>query len=213
MVGVLAVSKNPKQALARLNKNRPRVKAQLPLLVTNKPLLQRAFVQNSPARSICVGLPGGVNYLFDAETCAVAYGWTGDFLDVGPDRKGRGGRHCKILGKRFEVGSQGALKIGNAAPVFRGYSRLGIPEIHYSVGEATVRQTVSFHAGLVGDILKRGLQYTFKVTDAKGTVTFNLNPANVLVEASAGKWNSDKTALSLNAKEASEFTVTLLPKK
>ena len=34
----------------------------------------------------------------------------------------------------------------------------------------------------------------------------------VLVEASAGKWNPDKTALSLNAKEASEFTVTLLPK-
>ena len=212
MVGVLAVAKNPKQALSRLNKNKPRVKAQLPLLVTNKPLLQRAFVQNSPARSICVGLPGGVNYLFDAETCAVAYGWTGDFLDVGPDRKGRGGRHCKILGKRFEVGSQGALKIGEDKPVFEGYSRLGMPEIHYSVGEATVRQTVSLHAGLVGDILKRGLQYTFKVTEAKGTVTFNLNPADVLVEASAGKWNSDKTALSLNAKEASEFTVTLLPK-
>ena len=87
-----------------------------------------------------------------------------------------------------------------------------MPEIHYSVGEATVRQTVSLHAGLVGDILKRGLQYTFKVTEAKGTVTFNLNPADVLVQASAGKWNPDKTALSLNAKEASEFTVTLLPK-
>ncbi len=212
MVGVLAVAKNPKQALSRLNKNKPRGKAQLALLVTNKPLLQRAFVQNSPARSICVGLPGGVNYLFDAETCAVAYGWTGDFLDVGPDRKGRGGRHCKILGKRFEVGAKGALKIGDSTPVFQGYSRLGVPEIHYSVGEATVGQTVSLHVGLVGDILKRGLQYTFMVTNAKGTVTFNLNPAEVLVEASAGKWNPDKTALSLNAKEASEFTVTLLPK-
>ena len=50
------------------------------------------------------------------------------------------------------------------------------------------------------------------MADAKGTVTFNLKPGDVLVEASAGKWNSDKTALSLNAKEASEFTVTLLPK-
>ena len=84
MVGTLAVSKNPKGALDRLNKARPQVRAQWPLLVTNKPLLQRAFVQNSPARSICVGLPGGVNYLFDAETCAVQYGWTGAFLDVGP---------------------------------------------------------------------------------------------------------------------------------
>ena len=140
------------------------------------------------------------------------YGWAGDFLDVGPDRKGRGGRHCKILGKRFEVGAKGALKIGDSTPVFQGYSRLGVPEIHYSVGEATVGQTVSLHVGLVGDILKRGLLYTFMVTNANGTVTFNLNPAEVLVEASAGKWNPDKTALSLNAKEASEFTVTLLPK-
>ena len=212
MVGTLAVAKNPKAALARLNKAKPSVRAQWPLLVTNKPLLQRAFVEGSPARSISVGLPGGVNYLFDAETCAVMYGWTGDFLDVGPDRKGRGGRHCKILGKRFEVGSKGALKIGEDKPVFEGYSRLGMPEMHYRLGAARVSQSVTLHAGLAGGVLKRGLQYTFKVTGAKGNVTFNLNPSDVLVEASAGKWNPDMSTLSLNANAASEFTVTLLPK-
>ena len=50
------------------------------------------------------------------------------------------------------------------------------------------------------------------MADAKGTVTFKLNPEQVLAEASAGKWNADKTALILSAKEAGEFTVTLLPK-
>ena len=212
MVGILAVSKNPKGALNRLNKARPQVRAQWPLLVTNKPLLQRAFVQNSPARSICVGLPGGVNYLFDAQTCEVRYGWTGAFLDVGPDRKGRGGRHCKILGQRFEVGAQGALQVGDGKLVFEGYSRLGTPELFYRVGNTRVSQLITLHAGMAGGILKRGLQYTFKVTGAKGTVTFKLNPEQVLAEASAGKWNVDKTALTLSAKEAGEFTVTLLPK-
>ena len=212
MVGTLAVSKDPKGALNRLNKARPQVRAQWPLLVTNKPLLQRAFVQNSPARSICVGLPGGVNYLFDAETCAVQYGWTGAFLDVGPDRKGRGGRHCKILGQRFEVGAQGALQMGDAKAVFEGYSRLGSPELFYRVGDVRVSQLITLHAGLHAGILKRGLQYTFKVAGAKSAVTFKLNPDQVLAEASAGKWNADKTALILSAKEAGEFTVTLLPK-
>ena len=67
MVGTLAVANNTQAALNKLNKSKPTVRAQCPLLVTDKPLLQRAFVQDSPARSICVGLPGGVNYLFDAE--------------------------------------------------------------------------------------------------------------------------------------------------
>jgi len=213
MVGVMAVSKNPQQALNRLNKARPQVRAQQALLVTDKPLLQRAFVQNSPARSICVGLPGGVNYLFDAEACAVQYGWTGAFLDVGPDRKGRGGRHCRILGQRFEVGALGALQVGDAKPVFEGYSRLTAPEMFYRVGNARVRQLITLHAGLANGALKRGLQYTFKVADAKGNVTFRLNPEQVVAEASAGKWSADKSTLTLSAKDAAEFTVTLLPKK
>ena len=212
MVGTLAVAKDTQAALNRLNKSKPSVRAQWPLLVTDKPLLQRAFVQDSPARSICVGLPGGVNYLFDAEACSVAYGWAGEFLDVGPDRKGRGGRHCKILGKRFEVGSKGALKIGEAKPIFEGYSRLGVPEMHYRLGSAKVSQGVSLHTGLANGVLKRGLEYSFKVSDAKGRVVFDLDPAQVLAESSAGNWSDDRSSLTLSPEEAKHFTVTLLPK-
>ena len=154
-----------------------------------------------------------MNYLFDAEACAVQYGWTGAFLDVGPDRKGRGGRHCRILGRRFEVGALGALQVGDAKPVFEGYSRLTAPEMFYRVGNARVRQLITLHAGLANGALKRGLQYTFKVADAKGNVTFRLNPEQVVAEASAGKWSADKSTLTLSAKDAAEFTVTLLPKK
>jgi hypothetical protein len=84
--------------------------------------------------------------------------------------------------------------------------------MHYHVGETRVSQTVTLHVGLVGGVLKRGLQYTFKVDNAKGKVALNLNPAQVLAESSTGKWNSDKTVLSLKPDEAGEFTVTLLPK-
>ena len=112
----------------------------------------------------------------------------------------------------FEVGSNGALKIGGEKPVCEGYSRLGMPQMHYHVGETRVSQTVTLHVGLVGGVLKRGLQYTFKVDNAKGKVALNLNPAQVLAESSAGKWSSEKTVLSLKPEEAGEFTVTLLPK-
>ena len=102
--------------------------------------------------------------------------------------------------------------MGDAKAVFEGYSRLGSPELFYRVGDARVSQLITLHAGLHAGILKRGLQYTFKVDGAKSAVTFKLNPDQVLAEASAGKWNADKTALTLSVEEADEFTVTLLPK-
>ena len=89
-----------------------------------------------------------------------------------------------------------------------GWGRLSC----FIAGDARVSQLITLHAGLHAGILKRGLQYTFKVAGAKSAVTFELNLEQVLAEASAGKWNADKTALTLSAKEAGEFTVTLLPK-
>ena len=56
-------------------------------------------------RSIAVGLPGGFNYLFDADKLMVRMGWTGPFLNVGRDRRSRGGGPCSILGEKFPVGS------------------------------------------------------------------------------------------------------------
>ena len=186
MVGTLAVSKNPKGALDRLNKARPQVRAQWPLLVTNKPLLQQAFVQNSPARSICVGLPGGVNYLFDAETCAVV---------TGPARFS--------MERTARAVADGTTRLANARSARRARCRWAMAsrslkaiagwehQIVLPCGQCP-REPVDRHAGLAGGILKRGLQYTFKVTGAKGTVTFKLNPEQVLAEAGAGKWNVDK---------------------
>lgn len=78
-----------------------------PIMVHHHPVVMRVHVEGAAARTIAVGLPGGMNYCFDAERCCVQFGWAGAYLDVGPDRVSRGGRPCKILGKRFEVGDIG----------------------------------------------------------------------------------------------------------
>ena len=52
----------------------------------------------------------------------------------------------------------------------------------------------------------------FKVSDAKGRVVFDLDPAQVLAKSSAGDWSDDKSSLTLSPEEAKQFTITLLPK-
>lgn len=89
--------------------------------VIDEPLVVRCVLPDVSAKSIAVGLPGGLNYVFDTEACVVAYGWKGDFLDIGPERgngKGRGGSVCRLRGERFPVAMEKPK-----APVFKGYRR------------------------------------------------------------------------------------------
>ncbi len=77
------------------------------LPVTDKPVLLRTFLPevggraDDGARGIAVGYPGGINVAFDANTCRLSYGWSGDFLDVSPVWDGRGGAPAHPLGARF----------------------------------------------------------------------------------------------------------------
>ena len=57
--------------------------------------------------ALAVGYPSGVSFAFDAERCRLSYGWTGDFLDVGPAWQGRGGRPARLLGARFWTAPEG----------------------------------------------------------------------------------------------------------
>jgi hypothetical protein len=134
------------------------------LHVTDKPLVIRAFVAGGPARSISVGLPGGMNYCFDAGQGQVAFGWSGGFLDVGPDRgrneNDRGGGWCQILGERFEVGTNGfPIRFGDPAKIpnvkFGGYRRVGTPEFYLTADGVNITQVIT--AAPSGT----GLQYEF----------------------------------------------------
>jgi hypothetical protein len=125
------------------------------LQVLDEPLVVRASLPNASPRAIAVGLKGGINYCFDAETCFVRYGWAGDFLDASAERgngTGRGGEVCNIE-NTFAVGSTGKqpLRIGgdsDATPLrvrFLGYQRNGSdpPSFMYELNDTKVTQTVA----------------------------------------------------------------------
>jgi mono/diheme cytochrome c family protein len=118
------------------------------LVVRDEPVVFRTFIADSSTRSITVGLPGGVNYVFDAEQCRVRYAWSGEFLDVAPLWTGRGGGQAKLLGKKFFNAPAGhPLRTGNpdVEPTvkFRGYRLVEkFPEFDFEVNGVPVRQRV-----------------------------------------------------------------------
>ncbi len=118
------------------------------LVVRDEPIVFRTFIADSSTRSIAVGLPGGVSYVFDAEECRVRFAWSGEFLDVSPVWTGRGGGKAKALGSRFFTPPEGhPLRVGNpeAEPQlkFRGYRLVDkYPEFSFEVNGVLVRQRV-----------------------------------------------------------------------
>ncbi|PAW81150.1 MAG: hypothetical protein B9S33_17130 [Pedosphaera sp. Tous-C6FEB] len=118
------------------------------LVVRDEPVVFRTFIADSSTRSIAVGLPGGVSYVFDAEQCRVRYAWSGEFLDVTKVWTGRGGGQAAVLGKKFFTAPDShPLRIGNpdAEPTvkFRGYRLVNkFPEFDFEVNGVPVRQRV-----------------------------------------------------------------------
>ena len=159
-------------------------------------------------RSIAVGLPGGFNYLFDAEKLMIRLGWTGPFLNVSRDRRSRGGGPCSILGKEFEVGSsEFPLRVGSVTKVpvvrFGGYSRLGNPEFKYEVDGVEVSQTAT------GSPDGQGLTYGFKVNDAPTDLYFLIKPEGMRVSTTAGDWFPNDGFVKIPADESSEFFISV----
>jgi azurin len=156
-----------------------------PIAVHHHPVVLRVHVEGASARTIAVGLTGGMNYAFDAERCAVQFGWAGAFLDVGPDRDGRGGRPCKTLGPRFGVGDVGfplRRADGRARPVrFRGYRTRPMPTFDLDWdGTAT---TWSVGPAAVGV----GLAYTFTFAEPLAdAVRFCIDPKGLQVASRLG---------------------------
>jgi cbb3-type cytochrome oxidase cytochrome c subunit len=93
----------------------------LVLAVEERPVLLRTFMPDAGARAVAVGYPGGVSVAFDAATCRLAYGWSGNFLDASPVWDNRGGAPAKMLGPRFwtaPVGCPVGLSTSAAPPDF-----------------------------------------------------------------------------------------------
>ena len=177
--------------------------------VTAKPRVLRVHIAGvDSGRSIAVGLPGGFNYLFDAEKLMVRKGWTGAFINVTRDRRGRGGGLCAILGDSFEVGApEFPLRVGNPSKVpaskFKGYSRLNNPTFLYVVDGVDIEQTTT------GSPENKGLTYGFRTSGLSEDLFFLIEPESLTVSTTSGKWHPDKGHVHIPAKEGSEFFISV----
>jgi hypothetical protein len=105
-------------------------------------------------RAICVGLPNGISYCFDAETCQLAYVWTGGFLDMAPHWQNQSGMPTPPLGAPFHLAAKDeGILIDGKAPAFLGYEIVdGIPRFEFAVGDgggrggSTIRDSMSLGA-------------------------------------------------------------------
>ncbi len=183
--------------------------AGIPIAVHHAPRVLRVHVEGATARSIAVGLPGGTNYCFDADRCSVQFGWAGAFLDVGPDREGRGGRPCKTLGPRFDVGDLGfPLRVASGAelPVrFRGYRIGAVPSFLLDWGGREVIWTISALPSSIG------LRYTFTIPEADRGIRFAYDPTAVRCSSDVGR--SGDGRIMVSPKQAREFTLTITPRQ
>ena len=200
----------PDQPRRDLSTRRNNGSQPIPIAVHHHPRVLRVHVEGAAARTIAVGLPGGMNYCFDAGRCSVQFGWAGAFLDVGPDRRGRGGQPCKTLGPRFEVGDLGfplRTEKGQERDVqFLGYRTTG-PAPRFEIEWDGTR--MSWIIGTAPSGL--GLHYTFEIPKARTALQFVIDPSNLIVASDAGVLRGG--VLTVPAAKAKKFSVTLTPRE
>jgi len=169
----------------KLSTRKAKAARMTPISVHHHPVVMRVHVEGATARTVAVGLPGGMSYCFDAEACCVQFGWAGAYLDVGPDRDGRGGRPCKTLGPRFGVGQVGfplRRANGDAAPArFRGYRTKGTPSFDLNWNGIDLTWAIAPAPTGVG------LRYTFAFAGPLAeAVQFRIDPDGLVVASELG---------------------------
>jgi len=182
------------------------------LKTDEQPQVVRVHMPDSSSRSIAVGLIGGVNACFDAQECYVRYGWTGDFLDVGPDRgygRTRGGGRARVPGERFAIsGDSFPIRVGlDPAPdaEFLGYRRaLTGPTFQYRLGGIRVSQTIEATQS------SRGLQMTFRLDPPPELdLTYTVSQPGLRLSSSVGTWQ--ESTLTIPAADCQEFIISMEP--
>lgn len=108
--------------------------------------------------SFAIGLPGGMNFCFDAVRGGLDYAWTGGFVDLTNVRPGLGKliTPVKLLGPVvYQEHGPASLRRGDPTRVpvveFRGYTlRDASVEFRYTVDGILVREEITARAGSPG---------------------------------------------------------------
>ena len=214
MKGVMQVDKNASAVVStKAAKSVATGNTKFHVHVMDEPVVIRTFVDGGPARSVAVGLPGGINYLFDAGACYVRFGWTGMFLDNGPNvgtnEGDRGGGWAKILGDKFELGDSGfPISLGERdtkhVVKFGGYRMRGkeAPQFFYTIDGNRVTQTIRPAANGLG------LTYDFAFERPPGRLFYYVSPHFLQLSSTAGEWKNG--VLEVPAERSQNFTITLV---
>lgn len=170
----------------------------LELVVGQRPIVMRTFLESIGPRAIAVGMPSGLHFCFDAQKVRLAEAWRGAFLDASGAWSGRGGENTGGEGPRVWSAPAGpplAIVSSDSEPAewpaesgeaggfdFRGYELdpQGLPTFEYRWGECLVRETVRTEA-LPTPTLRR----SFHIVPA---------PARFLVAGGTGRCRLDADA-------------------
>jgi hypothetical protein len=185
---------------------------QFVLKPTGRPVFTRTYMVLSDGRqlrrAICVGLPNGLSYCFDSETCRLVYVWTGGFLDMAPHWQNQSGTPTPAVGNPFFLLAAGeGLRIGDHQPKFQGYEIVGgIPRFEFLYGETPVHLLIDAsdpdHVRQIFTIGKRAEPIVFVGPPADTPVS---------VTASSGTWADN--ILTVANKGEVELVISMERKK
>ncbi len=177
----------------------------LELVVGKTARVDRLPLPECSPKALAVGLPGGLNYCFDAENLAVRYVWHGRYLDAGPNFTGRGGETVRVLGERLPVGYQeNGLWLGKGPPssrAFIGYKIGRTVWMLYAIDDVAITQAV--------ETADRGIQYTFEVQPTDRDIHFKIDANGLRVSSSKGVWKDGVLTVAHGKFAPTIFTVTI----
>lgn len=160
------------------------------IIVKDEPVIFR-MATKTPAgqidRAINVGVPGGLNFTFDAVSCRLVYAWKGAFLDAGPAWNGRGGNPVSAGGDSLAVlRDEHVVRIGGSEAKtlrFLGYRLVdGIPVFRYQVDKSAIEHRI--------DMTPAAILQTIRVEGASDDV-FYVSDGSTAVRSASGKDEGD----------------------
>ena len=170
------------------------------LTVKTKPIVQRVYLRlpdgRELVRAICVGLPNGMSYCFDAESCQLVYAWTGGYLDMTDHWKSKSLHPVKIIGQSFYLpGKNEGLKISDKQPSFKGYELIkGTPKFEFSLGETAVSLFIDSPAA-------GQLRQSYSIASRKENIeiTGPDKKSSIKMSSSIGSWKDNRIIINDSA--------------
>ena len=101
------------------------------ILVTDRTRIYRARLAGASARAVVVGLPSGLNYVFDPRTLSFTKMWWGGYINIRPEINGRGkgpstpGHQAKEIKLTQPIGSPTAIDLSFKSPLHNDGNTIG----------------------------------------------------------------------------------------